>query len=340
MAVKVICGIYKITNLVNNKVYIGKSVNILERWQEHLRKVKFNAGAYLHKAMRHYGKDNFILEIVEEVSRDKLNSKEIFYIDKYDSYYESGRGYNLTHGGDGGAMSPDAIHRMSEKLKGSIPWNKGIPWEDSVKDKIREAHLGIPLSEAHKKKIGDLHRGRKRPPETGQRISAALKGKSRPSMRGKPSGMLGKKQSEESRQKMSESNKGKHSDPRGPMSEEQKQRIRDGWSDEAKQAAAERARKQEHSTGWHPSDETRQKMSEAKKGKPATNLGIPRTDGMKENDRIVKLKHYLKRGSPRIKCTHLEPMKEIETRYFVSANEASVQLVGYPRNRKARHGKY
>jgi hypothetical protein len=77
--------------------------------------------------------------------------------------------------------------------------------------------------------------------------------------------------------------------------------VMGGWTEEAKAAAAERSKIQPKIIGWHHTDEAKQKMSEAKKGKPATNLGVPRIDTMKENDRIVALKRYLKRGRQCIK---------------------------------------
>jgi group I intron endonuclease len=140
-----------------------------------------------------------------------------------------------------------------------------------------------------------------------------------------PSGMKGKCQTNEARRKMSENNKGKHSVPRGPMSEDQKQKIRNGWTEEARLMAAERARNQSKSIGWHHSEEAKKKMSECKKGIPAANKGVPRTESQKDIDRLVKLKKYLERDKLCIKCIHLL-LHDIK--YFVSANEAAVQLTG------------
>jgi group I intron endonuclease len=266
------CGVYKITNRINGKIYIGQSINIESRWNAekwHGKTESSNSQAII-RAIRRYGLNSFDFEIVEETSVNQLDEREKYWITFFDSYNPT-KGYNATFGGQNG------------------------------------------------------HGGIKRPPETGQRISKALKGKSRPSMHGKPSGMSGKKHSEEVRQKMSKSGRGKHSNPRGKMPEDQKQKIREGWTDESRLAASERAKQQNHSGGWHHSDETKQKMSNAKKGKPATNKGIPRTKAQKELDRIIKLKTYLKRKRDCIKCTHRESS---EIRYFVSANEAAIQLTG------------
>lgn len=96
------CGIYKIQNLINNKVYIGQSVDINYRFKNHISD-SFNpkSKSYdtaIHRAIRKYGVDNFSFEIIENCDVDKLNDREIYWIKKYDSY---GNGYNMTHGGEG-----------------------------------------------------------------------------------------------------------------------------------------------------------------------------------------------------------------------------------------------
>lgn len=88
--------IYKITNKVNGKSYIGQTRYTLEfRWRQHLHK---KDNVYFHNAIKKYGAENFSLEVLEECDVDKLNSREIFYIAKYNTFEE---GYNLTIGGDG-----------------------------------------------------------------------------------------------------------------------------------------------------------------------------------------------------------------------------------------------
>jgi transposase-like protein len=88
--------IYKITNKVNGKSYIGQTRFTLEfRWRQHLHK---KDNTYFHNAIRKYGAENFTKEILEECDVDKLNSREIFYIAKYNTFKE---GYNLTIGGEG-----------------------------------------------------------------------------------------------------------------------------------------------------------------------------------------------------------------------------------------------
>lgn len=89
-------GIYKITNTINNKSYIGQSIHIEQRWQEHLYK---SSGCSLLKyALHKYGVENFTFEVIEECSQDNLNKREQYWISFYNTFEE---GYNLTRGGDG-----------------------------------------------------------------------------------------------------------------------------------------------------------------------------------------------------------------------------------------------
>ena len=74
-----ICGIYKITNLVNGKVYIGQSQDIYSRWKEHKYARNKRECFALYGAFKKYGLDNFSFEIVEECSRDMLNDREDYW---------------------------------------------------------------------------------------------------------------------------------------------------------------------------------------------------------------------------------------------------------------------
>jgi len=267
------CGIYRIRNKINGKVYIGQSTDIESRWQT--EKWHGSVGYYklqaLTRAMRKYGVDNFEFSIIEILPLDEelLNKREKYWIDYYDSYKNPEKGYNETLGGQSG------------------------------------------------------HRGKKRSLETCQKISKALTGKPRLYMRGRPSGKTGKPSSLETRLKISKANRGKHSQKRGSMSEENKQHIKNGWTDEAKKAASECAKNQTKSTGWHHSDDAKKKMSKAKKGKPASNKGVPRTESQKLNDKIVKLKSHLAKGRS---CIKYIPKDSNQTQYFVSEYEMAKSL--------------
>lgn len=91
--------IYKIQNLLNGKVYIGKTEynNPLKRFNEHLQQRFATPERPLYRAMNKYGVDNFSFEVIEETNSP--DEREIFWIEHYNSY--SGDGYNATRGGEG-----------------------------------------------------------------------------------------------------------------------------------------------------------------------------------------------------------------------------------------------
>lgn len=92
--------IYKATNILNNKSYIGQTVKTVEeRKKEHFY-MAFNKNeqTYFYNALRKYGKENFKWEILEEnILKEQLNEREIFWINYYNTF---NKGYNLTKGGD------------------------------------------------------------------------------------------------------------------------------------------------------------------------------------------------------------------------------------------------
>lgn len=96
-------GIYKITNKINNKSYIGLSINIKARWRAHRsRPFQLNCHQYnchLYKAIRKYGLENFDFSIIEECLPEELSDKEIYWISYYNTN-DPNFGYNNTDGGE------------------------------------------------------------------------------------------------------------------------------------------------------------------------------------------------------------------------------------------------
>lgn len=91
--------IYKIQNLINGNVYIGQTVKPVEkRFQQHRNNYDkpYFSQLILYKAFKKYGLDNFSFEALEKVDNDKLDEREKYWIDYYDSYKN---GYNMTLGG-------------------------------------------------------------------------------------------------------------------------------------------------------------------------------------------------------------------------------------------------
>ena len=100
----IVTGIYIIKNTINGKIYVGQSVNIHRRWNDHKKRYKYNnaeQNSLLHKAFRKYGIENFVFEILEKCSKDELNSREQYWIVHYQSN-DRRYGYNITEGGNNG----------------------------------------------------------------------------------------------------------------------------------------------------------------------------------------------------------------------------------------------
>ena len=113
--------IYKITNKINNKSYIGQTKNYKRRFSNHRTKYKKTDGQernkLLYRAMRKYGIENFTFEVIDYC--EDYNEKEIFYISKFDSF---NNGYNMTIGGEEppkhvGENSPFLKHTSDNHLK-------------------------------------------------------------------------------------------------------------------------------------------------------------------------------------------------------------------------------
>lgn len=93
--------IYKITNIINNKIYIGKtSYSVEDRFKQHIKdSVKDRCEKRpLYNAMNKYGVENFTVETIGEYPEEQLNEKEQYWIDYFHTYED---GYNATKGGDG-----------------------------------------------------------------------------------------------------------------------------------------------------------------------------------------------------------------------------------------------
>ena len=109
--------VYKITCLANNKVYIGQTVQSLEK--------RFNAHTYkgsgctkIYRAIQKYGRENFIIEELESCnSMDNLNKAEEYWIDKYNSTNDK-FGYNLTSGGENYNLTKEVKAKISKSLTG------------------------------------------------------------------------------------------------------------------------------------------------------------------------------------------------------------------------------
>lgn len=115
-------GIYKITNLVTNKVYIGQSVNIERRWAEHKARAFDSHNNCFHlplyRSIRKHGLNSFQFEILCRCSEEELNMKEAEYIQQYNSIIPNG--YNILSSSDK-RNNPKVVRRCT---KCNIPIDK------------------------------------------------------------------------------------------------------------------------------------------------------------------------------------------------------------------------
>jgi group I intron endonuclease len=144
--------IYKCTNNINGKVYIGYTHKSLEkRIIEHKSSSKNGSYYLLHKALQKYGLDNFSWEIIFESKNKKyvLEEMESFFINEYKSFFETGHGYNMTHGGQGGMTDKKHSEETKEKLKiarskRTIEPMLGKKHSDEAKEKMKLARQNNP----------------------------------------------------------------------------------------------------------------------------------------------------------------------------------------------------
>ncbi len=128
--------IYKITNLVNSKCYIGQTIQKLEyRWAKH-GDVSSHCFA-LNNAIKKYGKDSFKIEKLANCnSKEELNTLEAFYIKNHNSLFPNG--YNLTGGGDSHIISDETRKKLSLATAGEKNPFYGKKHSEETKQLIKE----------------------------------------------------------------------------------------------------------------------------------------------------------------------------------------------------------
>lgn len=100
MKKEIVSGIYCIRNTINNKMYVGESIDIYRRWHEHIQDLRdgIHTNTHLQRSWNKYGEENFEFNILEECEEDKLFEREKYWIEAYDAFHN---GYNQTEGGEG-----------------------------------------------------------------------------------------------------------------------------------------------------------------------------------------------------------------------------------------------
>ena len=209
--------IYITYNKVNGKIYIGQHKS------KKYDKNYLGSGTLIKRAIEKYGVENFENHIIEWCnSKDELCKREIYWISKYNSFANTGIGYNLCKGGQFGDITFGMSEEQKELWKNKISQSsKGKKMSKEAKEKMSKSKLGNKSNTG--RKFTDKHK---------TNISKALKNMSKQTRENRNKKfrekMLGHKVTEETKRKISESNKGKvvSNESKLKMSEKHKKKTR------------------------------------------------------------------------------------------------------------------
>lgn len=112
------CGVYCITNIINGKKYVGQSVCIENRFQQHIYS---KSNSEIHKAIEEFGVSNFRFEILIACSKNELDEQEVKFIRLLDTYEN---GYNQTRGGQHSVFNVEYEYEGYSKLKEQLKQKK------------------------------------------------------------------------------------------------------------------------------------------------------------------------------------------------------------------------
>ena len=112
------CGVYCITNIINGKKYVGQSVCIENRFQQHIYS---KSNSEIHKAIEEFGVSNFRFEILIACSKNELDEQEVKFIRLLDTYEN---GYNKTRGGQHSVFNVEYEYEGYSKLKEQLKQKK------------------------------------------------------------------------------------------------------------------------------------------------------------------------------------------------------------------------
>lgn len=164
-------GIYKITNKINGKFYIGQSVDIERRFMEH--KTPHGTMTSVKLAMKKYGKENFSFEVIEECSEDELNEREMYWIATLKPQY------NRCGGGTGAKG-----HHVSKEVRSELSRKSKAYWDrlpDEKKQSIMQNLTGPPVghlvSEETREKLRAANIGKKQSPQTIEKRKETMRKK-------------------------------------------------------------------------------------------------------------------------------------------------------------------
>lgn len=180
--------VYRISNMVNGKSYIGTTTRSLEaRWACHVKSARRGSKFPLHAAIRKYTPDSFTAQIVcHATSLEQMYVVERALIAQEGTFIGGGAGYNATLGGEGChgyRHTPQALQKMSVIHKGkkiSEPhrlrvseYFSSVTRTDTWVEHISEALTGRPKSFEHRQSLSRALKGRKRPDLAGEKHGGA-----------------------------------------------------------------------------------------------------------------------------------------------------------------------
>ena len=148
--------IYKITNIITGKCYIGKTtIGYIKRFNKHIANCNKGINRRLYDSMRHHGIENFTVELIYTASTlTELNEKEIEFISLHESLIPNG--YNMTLGGDGGYTLSNWTEEEKQALYKKQSENRiGFKHSDETKKKLSEIFKGRSISEDAKNKVSN-----------------------------------------------------------------------------------------------------------------------------------------------------------------------------------------
>lgn len=147
--------IYKATNLINGKIYIGQTITKLKYRVTAHKRDSLKKHSHLYCAIRKYGLDNFTWEKIDEaLSIDELNKKETYWILFYKSHL-SEHGYNAMLGGNNKLVNEETRIKMSKP--GSLNSFYGKHHSDKTKAAISKIHKGKKISESQIKMLAEIN---------------------------------------------------------------------------------------------------------------------------------------------------------------------------------------
>jgi group I intron endonuclease len=158
-------NIYKITNLINGKIYVGKDTKNRKRY--------YGSGIVIRQAIKKYGKENFKKEILENCSDyQTLNEREKYWIEVNNST-DKNIGYNRSYGGDGfSGITPETIEKIRQK-------HIGQKRTLECRNKISKSRIGMKFTKKHKKNLSIARKKRITKPETLEKMRKSMLGKNR-----------------------------------------------------------------------------------------------------------------------------------------------------------------